>query len=491
MLKNNLGEILATLAILANHKNQSYGMKLTFYGAAREVTGSKILIETEHGKNLLLDCGQFQGKGLETEEMNRALAFAPASIDHIILSHAHIDHSGLIPFLSRNGFTGSVVCTTATRDLCSIMLADSGKIQENDTITFNKKRAKKGLPPVEPLYTQADAVAAMKLFISVAYDRKFRIDDFTTVKFTNTGHMLGSGVVTLELKEKEGIKRLAFTGDIGRPVNRILKSPEPFPQADFLITESTYGDRLHPSLAESDEELFRVVHHTCVEKRGKLISPAFSVGRTQEIVYSLNNLYNAGRLPKVDIYVDSPLSVNATNIFRMHPDCFNENVREQMLSDPDPFGFNSLFYNTSVEGSKSLNEIRGPVIIISSSGMMEAGRVKHHLANSISNPANTVLVVGYCAPSTLGARIVRGETEVSIHGTKYPVRADIEKIESYSGHGDYSEMADYLSCQDQGKLKKIFLVHGEYETQVRYSSYLESKGFGNIEIPAQGMSYSI
>jgi len=466
-------------------------MKLTFYGAAREVTGSKILIETEHGKNILLDCGQFQGKGLETEEQNRALAFTPSAVDHIILTHAHIDHSGLIPFLSRNGFTGSVICTNATRDLCSIMLADSGKIQEHDTITFNKKRARKGLPPVEPLYTQADATASMKLFISVAYDRKFRIDDYTTVRFTNTGHMLGSGVVTLELREKDGIKRLAYTGDIGRPSNRILKSPEPFPQADFLITESTYGDRLHPSQEESDEELYRVVHHTCVEKRGKLIIPAFSVGRTQEIVYSLNNLYNAGRLPRVDIYVDSPLSVNATNIFRMHPDCFNDDVRELMLSDPDPFGFNSLFYNTSVEGSKRLNEIKGPVIIISSSGMMEAGRVKHHLANSISDPANTVLVVGYCAPSTLGARILRGEQEVSIHGNKYPVRAEIERIESYSGHGDYHEMGDYLSCQDPDKLKNIFLVHGEYETQLNYMAYLQTRRFGDIEIPAAGMSYTV
>jgi metallo-beta-lactamase family protein len=466
-------------------------MKLTFYGAAREVTGSKILIETEHGKNILLDCGQFQGKGLETEEQNRALAFTPSAVDHIILTHAHIDHSGLIPFLSRNGFTGSVICTNATRDLCSIMLADSGKIQEHDTITFNKKRARKGLPPVEPLYTQADAMASMKLFISVAYDRKFRIDDYTTVRFTNTGHMLGSGVVTLELREKGGIKRLAYTGDIGRPSNRILKSPEPFPQADFLITESTYGDRLHPSQEESDEELYRVVHHTCVEKRGKLIIPAFSVGRTQEIVYSLNNLYNAGRLPRVDIYVDSPLSVNATNIFRMHTDCFNDDVRELMLSDPDPFGFNSLFYNTSVEGSKRLNEIKGPVIIISSSGMMEAGRVKHHLANSISDPANTVLVVGYCAPSTLGARILRGEQEVSIHGNKYPVRAEIERIESYSGHGDYHEMGDYLSCQDPDILKNIFLVHGEYETQLNYMAYLQTRRFGDIEIPAAGMSYTV
>lgn len=464
-------------------------MKLTFYGAAQEVTGSKILIETEHGKNILLDCGQFQGKGMETEEQNRSLAFTPASLDHILLTHAHIDHSGLIPFVHRNGFTGSIICTDATRDLCSIMLADSGKIQEYDTITFNKKRAKKGLPPVEPLFTQSDAVSAMKLFISVAYDRKFRIDDFTTVRFTNTGHMLGSAVVTLELKEKEGIRRLAFTGDIGRPVNRILKSPEPFPQAEYLIAESTYGDRLHPTMEESDEELYRIVHRTCVEKRGKLIIPAFSVGRTQEIVYSLNTLYNAQRLPKVDIYVDSPLSVNATNIFRLHPDCFNDDVRQVMLTDPDPFGFSTLIYNTSVEGSKSLNEIKGPVIIISSSGMMEAGRIKHHLANSISNPANTVLAVGYCAPSTLGARLLRGDKVVSIHGNKYPVRADIEKIESYSGHGDYREMADFLSCQNPGKLKNIFLVHGEYETQLNYKLYLESKGFSNIEIPSYGSSF--
>ncbi|MCU0378922.1 MAG: MBL fold metallo-hydrolase [Bacteroidales bacterium] len=466
-------------------------MKITFYGAAREVTGSKVLVETEHGKKILLDCGQFQGKGLETDRMNRSLAFTPASIDHIILSHAHIDHSGLIPFLYRNGFDGSVVCTNATRDLCSIMLADSGKIQELDTYTFNKKRAKKGLSPVEPLYTQADGVASMKLFIGVAYDRKFRIDEHTTVRFTNTGHMLGSAVVTIELKEKEGLKRLAYTGDIGRPVNRILRSPEPFAQADFLITESTYGDRLHSSIEESDEELFSVVNRTCVEKKGKLIIPAFSVGRTQEVVYSLNKLYNQKRLPPVDMYVDSPLSVNATNIFRLHSECFNDDVMKVMLTDPDPFGFNSLFYISSKEDSMRLNDIKKPVIIISSSGMMEAGRVKHHLANSISNPANTVLAVGYCAPSTLGARLLRGEKEVSIHGNKYPVNAEIRKIDSYSGHGDYKEMGDYLSCQDPAKLQKVFLVHGEYETQVKYQDYLQKRGFRNINIPSQGESFTI
>jgi len=461
-------------------------MKITFYGAAREVTGSKHLLETDNGKKILLDCGEFQGKGLETQDLNKALPFDPPAIDHIILTHAHIDHSGLIPYMYRNGFTGSVICTNATRDLCSIMLADAGKIQEHDTLTFNKKRAKKGLPPAEPLYTQADAVACMGLFISVAYDRKFRIDDETSVKFTNTGHMLGSAVASIEVKTRNGLKKIAYTGDIGRPGNRILKSPEPFPQADILITESTYGDRLHPTIIQSDEELYNVVQDTCVRKKGKLIIPAFSVGRTQEIVYALNNLYNLGRLPKVDTYVDSPLSVNATNIFRLHTECFNKGIKDVMLTDPDPFGYNSLFYITSKEDSMKLNDIKQPVIIISASGMMEAGRVKHHLANSISNPNNTVLIVGYCAPSTLGARIGRGDKKVSIHGVEYAVNADIRKIEAFSGHGDYKEMSDYLMCQDPSMLEKVIIVHGEYTTQLTYSKFLESKGFKNIYIPDKG-----
>jgi len=461
-------------------------MKITFYGAAREVTGSKHLIETDNGKKILLDCGEFQGKGLETRDLNKALPFDPPAIDHIILTHAHIDHSGLIPYMYHNGFKGSVICTNATRDLCSIMLADSGKIQEQDTETFNKKRAKKGLPPIEPLYTQADAIACMNLFISVAYDRKLRVDDQTSVKFTNSGHMLGSAVVSIEVKTNNGIKKIAYTGDIGRPVNRILKSPEPFPQADVLIAESTYGDRLHPAIIQSDEELYNVVQDTCVRKKGKLIIPAFSVGRTQEIVFALNNLYNQGRLPKVDTYVDSPLSVNATNIFRLHTECFNKSIKDVMLTDPDPFGYNSLFYITSKEDSIKLNDIKQPVIIISASGMMEAGRVKHHLANSISNPNNTVLIVGYCAPATLGARIGRGDKKVSIHGVEYAVNADIRKIEAFSGHGDYKEMSEYLKCQDPSKLEKLILVHGEYNTQLTYSKYLESQGFKNIHIPDKG-----
>jgi metallo-beta-lactamase family protein len=466
-------------------------MNIRFLGAAREVTGSKHLITTDLGKKILLDCGMFQGKGLETDSMNRKLGFNPHEIDHIILTHAHIDHAGLIPYVYKLGFRGSVICTNATRDLCSIMLADSGFIQEHDTQTFNKRRIKKGLPQVEPIYTQADAVACMSLFIGVPNDMKFRIDDNIKVKFTNTGHMLGSGVANIQIIENGQIKRIAYTGDIGRPVNRIIAAPQPFPQADILITESTYGDRLHHDTQVAEDELLNVVIETCVNKGGKLIIPAFSVGRTQEVVYSLNNFFNQGKLPKIDIFIDSPLAVNATTVFRMHPECFNKDFLHMMETEPDPFGFNSLSYITRVEDSKKLNDHKKPCVIISASGMMEAGRIKHHLANNISNPMNTILVVGYCAPTTLGARIVRGDKEVSIHGTVYEVKAEVKKIESFSGHGDYQEMIGFLGCQDKSAIEKTFIVHGEYETQKKYASSLLNEGYKNIEIPAKGNRFEI
>ncbi len=466
-------------------------MKIKFLGAAREVTGSKHLITTDSGKRLLLDCGMFQGKGLETDSLNRDMGFEPETIDHIILTHAHIDHSGLIPYAFTRGFRGSVVCTNATRDLCAIMLADSGFIQEHDTQTFNKRRAKKGLPLVTPIYTQKDAVACMKHFIGIPANMNFRIDENIKVRFTSTGHMLGSGVANLQIIEKGQIKRIAFTGDIGRPLSRILAEPAPFPQADILITESTYGDRLHKEFGEADEELLKVLIETCIDKGGKLIIPAFSVGRTQEIVYALNNFFNEGRLPRIDIYVDSPLAVNATTVFRMHTECFNDEFRHVLENDPDPFGFNSLYYITRAEDSKKLNDHKKPCVIISASGMMEAGRIKHHLANNISNSRNTVLAVGYCSPSTLGARILGGASEVSIHGTVYKVKADIRKIESFSGHADYKEMISFLSCQEKTAIEKIFLVHGEYKVQLKYADELRRSGFNNIEIPDKGQEYNI
>jgi len=466
-------------------------MKIKFIGAAREVTGSKHLITTDNGKKILLDCGMFQGKGLEQDSLNRNLMFYPSEIDHVILTHAHIDHSGLIPYIYKLGFRGSVICTSATRDLCAIMLADSGHIQEGDVKWFNKRRVEKGLTPVEPIYKEADARACMELFISVSYNRKFRIDENIKVKFSNTGHMLGSGTALIEITENGKTSRIAYTGDIGRPESRILRSPVPFPQCDYLITEATYGNRLHPHLQEAEGELLRVIRETCVEKRGKVIIPAFAIGRTQEIVYALNNFFNEGLLPKVNIYVDSPLAVNATDIFRLHTDILNEDVAHVMHTDPDPFGFNSLFYIKSPEESKKLNENKNPCVIISASGMMEAGRIKHHLANNIENPNNTILAVGYCGPRTLGARILEGSDEVSIFGVRHTVNANIERIEAFSGHGDYNEMADFLDCQDKSQVKKVFLVHGEYEAQQAYKSTLEKRGFNQIIIPVAGEEYTL
>lgn len=464
-------------------------MKIRFIGAAREVTGSKHLITTKQGKKILLDCGMFQGKGLETDAMNRKLGFNPEEIDHIILSHAHIDHSGLIPYMYKLGFRGSIICTNATRDLCAIMLVDCGHIQAGDMKNFNKRRVAKGLPPIEPLYSEEEARACMQLFIAVGNNRRFNIDNDISVRFTNTGHMLGSSVVTLEVNEYGKRIRLAYTGDIGRPESRILKSPEPFPQCDYLITETTYGNRLHPKMQDAEKELLRVIIETCVEKRGKLIIPSFAIGRTQEVIYSLNNFFNEGKLPKVNIYLDSPLAINATEIFKMHAEELNKNVAKVMLYDPDPFGFNSLFYIKSAEESKSLNSYKQPCVIISASGMMEAGRIKHHIANNIENPKNTILAVGYCSPTTLGARILGGADEVSIFGVRHPVKADIERIEAFSGHGDYQEMANFISCQDASKVKKVFLVHGEYESATFYADYIRKRGFENIEIPESGKEF--
>jgi metallo-beta-lactamase family protein len=466
-------------------------MRIQFLGAAREVTGSKHLLTTDNGRRILLDCGVYQGKGMDTEELNRKLNFNPKEIDNIILTHAHIDHSGLIPYIYKLGFRGSVVCTNATRDLCAYMLADSGHIHEQDTRTYNKKLQRLGKKPIEPIYTKQDAIDCMELFIGVPYDRKFYIDDKTRVRFTNTGHLLGSAVANIEILEGGHTKRLAYTGDIGRPENRIIKAPSPFISADYIICESTYGNRRHDNSLKADEDLLSIVHETCVTKGGKLIIPSFSVGRTQEIVYSLNNFYNEKKLPKVDIFVDSPLAMNVTNVFRLHADCFNKKILQVMENDSDPFGFNSLHYVKSIEESKQLNDYSKPCVIISASGMAEAGRVKHHLANNISNPKNTVLMVGYCAPSTLGARLLRGDKNISIHGNPYEVKAQISRLESYSGHADYLEITSFLSCQDKKRLEKMFLVHGDYDAQTEMKTYLESQGFENIVIPEKGSSYSM
>lgn len=458
-------------------------MKIDFLGATTEVTGSKFLLTTIKGVKILLDCGMYQGKGLETEQMNRDLGFDPKEIDYILLSHAHIDHSGLIPYVVKKGFRGTVFCTPATRDLCSIMLPDSGRIQEADTIQFNKKRANQHLEPVEPLYTMKDAVSCMRHFVSIPYRLPFSITPDFTIQFFNTGHMLGSGAIYITFKEGRKKKTLCYTGDIGRYEKTILPDPESFPQADYIITESTYGDRLHTTIGEAERDLMVTIKDACAQRKGKLIIPSFAIGRTQEIVYALQKLKNSDDLPSVEIFVDSPLAVSATDIFRLHSDCFNEEMQEYIKTDPDPFGFQNLHYVRSIDDSKKLNSINRPCVIISASGMMEAGRVKHHLANNIENPKTTILSVGYCAPTTLGAKIMRGDKEVSIFGMKFKVNATLASIEAFSGHGDYKELIQYLSCQNKKKLKNIFIVHGEDSSRAAYSKHLTDAGFANNYIP--------
>ena len=460
-------------------------------GATREVTGSKHLITTKKGLKILLDCGMYQGKGLETDAMNRDLGFDPAEIDYLILSHAHIDHSGLIPYIYKLGFRGTILCTPATRDLCAVMLADAGRIQEADVHTFNKKRKTQGEEPVEPIYTEKEAQECMSCFISVPYHKPFNIEGEVVVEFFDAGHILGSSCVYLEIKDGRRTIKLGFTGDIGRYDKRILRDPEPFPQVDYLIMESTYGDRLHTSISNAEQELLMAVLDTCTKKKGKLIIPSFAIGRAQEIIYALDRLASAHLLPDVDVFVDSPLSISATNIMRLHQECFGAPILEYMKNDPDPFGFDRLQYIQSVEASKALNVRHKPCVIISASGMMEAGRVKHHIANHIEDPSTTILCVGYCEPSTLGAKIMRGDETVSIFGHLHKVRAELRRIESLSGHGDYSEMINYIGCQEKKKLKKLFLVHGEEQTQFNFRDTLSNLGWKNIEIPEFRQEYDL
>lgn len=472
-------------------------MKIQFLGAANEVTGSKHLITTDRGVRILLDCGMYQGKGMETDAANRDLGFDPRQIDFVILSHAHIDHSGLIPYIYKEGFRGDVICTPATRDLCAIMLQDTAFIQAQDVRWYNKKMDRLHQPKVQPLYDNNHVERALQHFITVPYNRRFRLTDDVFLTFTNSGHMLGSAICSLDIWEGEHPrgeqakgewKRIAYTGDIGRLHSHILCSPQLFPQCDYLICESTYGDRLHEDSLVSEEELLGVVESTCVYKKGKLIIPSFSVGRTQEIVYVLNQLYNDGRLPKIPVYVDSPLSVNATHIFRMYLSELNADVQDVLRFDEDPFGFNTLRYITDINQSKALNNNPDPCIIISASGMLEAGRVKHHVANHISDPRCTILLVGYCTPTSLGARIQDPSLKwISIFGYDRKIKAQVSKIEGFSGHGDYREMIDYLTRSlNTEAVRRTFIVHGEQTAQEAYKDHLYEAGFRGIEIPKKG-----
>lgn len=491
------------ILLILHHKIKN-NMKIQFLGATREVTGSKHLITTDSGHTILLDCGMYQGKGMETDADNRDLGFDPATLDCVVLSHAHIDHSGLIPYIVKMGFKGDIYCTPATRDLCALMLTDTAFIQEQDVRTYNKKidrqhphKEKGKTYKIEPLYNQNDVNRAMRHFVTYSYDRRFRLFDDVLLTFTNSGHMLGGAICSLEIyEEEEGKKRwkrVTYTGDIGRLHSHILPPPQLFPQCDYLICESTYGDRIHDEQLVTEEQLLGVVEDTCVYRKGQLLIPSFSVGRTQEIVYVLNQLYNDGRLPHIPVYVDSPMSTNATQIFRMYPEELSDEVQDTLRFDADPFGFNTLRYITDIRESKALNHKEEPCIIISASGMLEAGRIKHHVANHISDPRCTILIVGYCSPTTLGARIQEpGLKWISIFGLDRRIKAQIAKIEGFSGHGDYKEMIDYFTRSlTVDQVKQVFVVHGEEQAAETYKGHLEEAGFKQITVPHKGETVNL
>ena len=464
-------------------------MKIAFHGAARTVTGSKHLLTLTGGRKILLDCGMFQGMGKETDALNRHWGFDPRAIDYMILSHAHIDHSGLIPKLVKDGFKGKIYCTPATRELASVLLEDSAGIQEDDVKYINKIRASRGQPLLEPLYRADDAQKAAEHFEEVDYGAWFRIEPGVELMFTDAGHIIGSAAVHLRIEEDGKMRQLTFSGDVGRFRDIILKSPATFPQADYIILESTYGNSLHDLHSPTVDQLLEWIEKTCLKKRGKLIIPAFSVGRTQEILYALNQLDLERRLPEVPYYVDSPLSIKATEIVKHYPEYFNPTIQRVLQTDHDPFSFPGLSYIQTVEDSKLLNFHRDPCVIISASGMADAGRVKHHINNNVENSRNSILLTGYCEPHSLGARLQSGKKEVSIFGVPREVHAEVGSIRSMSAHGDYEDLSQFLACQDAKAVRKIFLVHGEHDVQEDFKERLLRKGYSDIEIPE--MHYEI
>ncbi|MBX7239407.1 MAG: MBL fold metallo-hydrolase, partial [Bacteroidia bacterium] len=437
------------------------------------------------------DCGFFQNRGKDNDRLNRSFSFDPQQIDLMILSHAHIDHSGNIPNLVKQGFNKTIFTTQATIDLCEVMLADSAYIQSGDIEYINRRRRRDGQKALEPIYEIEDVEKAMKLFAPVAVNKRFQYDDEISFEFTDAGHILGSVSVHVFITENGNTKQITFSGDVGRFNDLILKAPAPFPQADYILCESTYGNRLHDQSTDARKKLLQIVNQTCVEQKGKLIIPAFSLGRTQEIIYTLDRFKTENKLPSIPVFVDSPLAIDATNIMRKHSEFFNADLVNYLHVDEDPFGFSNLKYVRKVEESKKINDLKGPCIIISASGMIEAGRIKHHIKNNINDSRNTILIVGYCTPESIGGHLMRGDKIIKIFGNEYPVKANVEVISSFSAHADYLELIKYLSCQDTAAVKKLFLVHGEYEVQQEFKEKLKEVGFKNVEIPEELQSFKL
>ena len=463
-------------------------MWVHFWGGARSVTGTMHML-TVNGRHVLVDCGLMQGRRKEAFEINRNLPFQADDVDAVLLTHAHIDHSGNLPSLVRAGFRGRIYATSATRDLAGLMLLDSAHIQEQDVAYVNKRRLRQGKHPFEPLYTQADALAVLPLFRSVEYGRSFEVVPGLTAQFIDAGHILGSASLVLDVNENGRSFRVLFSGDIGRRGLPILRDPQTVGQVDFLVMESTYGDRFHETPDQAKESL-RQAAETTYQRGGKLLIPCFAVGRTQEIVYRLNQLWEEKLLPHMDVFVDSPLAANATEIFRMHPECFDEEMLDLMLRehDRDPFGFSRLRYVRSVEASKELNKLSQPAIIISASGMCEAGRILHHLKNNIEDARAMILFVGFQAENTLGRKLLDGQNPVPILGEHFRVRAEVRRADGYSAHADQAELVSWAQrVHRASSLRAVFLVHGEEPSCQTLAQVLAEQIHGpHIEIPYRG-----
>ncbi len=470
----------------------SMNITLRSEGGAEEVTGSKHILEVGD-ERYLIDCGAFQGKRDLAEQKNRALVPDPAGLAAVILTHAHYDHCGMLPLLAKRGYDGSIYSTPATRDLANLVMMDSAKIQARDAEYIEKQAARKGEKSTfKPLYDDKDALRATGLFVTINYHRAFRIGEGVGVEFFDAGHILGSALARVTVKDPErGEIVIGFTGDLGRKNKPIIRDPEPLPPVDYLVLESTYGDRLHEPDTDAMERLADIISRTAA-RGGKVVIPAFAVERTQEIIFHLHLLCDQKKIPEIPIWVDSPMATDATSIFRVHPECYDAETAQAFLDHHDnPFGFANLNFSISVEQSKSLNDLKGPAIIISADGMCEAGRIQHHLMHTISDARNTILIVGYMAENTLGRRIEEKAKEVRIHGDIYPVKAEVTEIGSFSAHADYSEVWDWLSTMDLSGLKRVFLVHGEKSALDHQKSYLESKGIGDVVIVRVGEGYAL
>lgn len=465
-------------------------MKITFAGATGTVTGSKFIIQLWDNKRVLLDFGMYQGMGAETYQLNAEEVVDPCTIDAVLLSHAHIDHSGLIPKLVKDGFDGPIFCSEATFALCEIMLRDSAFIQEADVKYSNKRHGRSENEEYEPLYKYADVENALDLFKIVKENEKVSIIDGIDATFIPNGHILGSTAIYLEIDELSERHTLLYTADIGRYNTSFIRDPEPPPQADYILCESTYGDRLHDRTVDAEQELMNAVLKTIREKKGKLIIPAFSLGRTQELVFSLNKLDLHGLLPDIKIFVDSPLATDATNITRQFSYLLTIEVQRFSKSRNDPFGFQKLSYVKDKAESQKLNASKSPAIIISAAGMADAGRVKHHIYHGIEDPKNTILFVGYAEPNSLGGKLQSGDKKVTIFGDEKEVKAEVRVINSLSAHGDYKEIINYLKSQNAGKVKKLFLVHGERKVQEKFKKVLEQNGHHSVVIPKKGDIFS-